>query len=69
MKRFRVLEKADFSGEICFIPQYKKLWLWFNFYEFEMFPKLIKFHSLDCAMKFIEVQTKSPLVKIHYYEL
>ncbi len=68
MTKFRVLEKADFSGEICFIPQYKRFWFWFNFYEFEMFPKLIKFHSLECAMNFMKVQINLPKIKIHYFQ-
>jgi len=64
--KYRILEKADLSGEICFFPQYRKLFLWFNFMEMEVFPKIVKFHSLETAKKFIENQLKSPKKKIHY---
>ena len=66
MKKLRILEKIDFSGEICFIPQYKKLWFWLNFYEMEFFPRLIKFYSLSGAKDFIIKQKHSPKPKIHY---
>ena len=66
MQKFRIVEKADVSGEICFFPQYNKLWVWFNFYELELFPKLIKFHSLDSARQFLQKQKQAPKIKIHY---
>lgn len=68
MGKFRILEKADLGGEICFIPQQRKFWFWLNFYEFEMFPKLVKFHSLECAIKFLDIQNKSPKIKIHKFQ-
>ncbi len=39
--KYRIVEKSDLSGEICFFPQYKKLFFWFNFMEMELFPKVI----------------------------
>ena len=66
MKKFRILEKADFTGEICFFPQKKVLWMWMNFIEMEMFPKVIKFHSLESAIKFINKQKSAPQEKVHY---
>lgn len=64
--KYRILEKADLSGEICFFPQYKKWFLWFNFMEMEVFPKMVKFHSLESATKFIKKQLNNPEKKIHY---
>jgi len=64
--RYRILEKADLSGEICFFPQYRKWFLWFNFMEMEVFPKMVKFHSLESAKKFIKKQLNNPEKKIHY---
>lgn len=66
MKKFRILEKTDISGDICFFPQYQKFFIWFNFYEMEVFPKVIRFYSLNTAKDFIEKQKQSPSVKIHY---
>lgn len=68
MEKYRVVEKPDLVGEICFIPQYRKFWLWINFYELECFPKLIKFYSLSSAKDFILKQKNSPKTKIHYFE-
>lgn len=64
--KYRIVEKADLSGEICFFPQYKKLFFWLNFMEMEVFPKVIKFYSLESATKFIKKQLKTPEKKIHY---
>jgi len=64
--KYRILERADLSGEICFFPQYRKWFLWFNFMEMEVFPKMVKFHSLESAKKFIKKQLNSPKKKIHY---
>lgn len=66
MRKFRIVEKADLSGEICFFPQHKVLWMWMNFIEVEVFPKVIKFYSLESATKFIKKQKSAPCEKIHY---
>ena len=66
MKRYRIIEKADLSGEICFFPQHKVLWMWMNFIEVEVFPKVVKFYSLESATKFIKKQKSAPQEKIHY---
>ena len=67
MRKYRIIEKPDFSGEVCFIPQYKKLWMWMNFYELDCFPKLIKFYSLSGAKDFIMKQKFAPEPKVHYF--
>jgi hypothetical protein len=64
--KYRIVEKADLSGEICFFPQYKKIFFWFNFMEMEVFPKVVKFYSLESATKFIKKQLKNPEKKIYY---
>ena len=64
--KYRIIEKADLNGEICFFPQYKKLFFWFNFMEMEVFPKVIKFYSLGSATKFIKKQLNTPEKKIYY---
>lgn len=64
--KYRIVEKADLSGEICFFPQYKKFFFWLNFMEMEVFPKVIKFYSLESATKFIKKQLKNPEKKIYY---
>jgi len=66
MKKFRILEKHDLRGENCFIPQYRKMWMWMNFYELECFPKLIKFYSLSGAKEFLNKQKTFNKPKIHY---
>ena len=65
MRKYRILEKLDFNGDVCFIPQEKHLWLWLSFYNFEFFPKLIKFYSLSFAKDFIIKQKTAPKPKIH----
>jgi hypothetical protein len=67
MRKYRIVEKPDFTGEICFIPQYKKMWMWVNFYELDCFPKLVKFYSLASARDFILKQKLAPETKIHYF--
>lgn len=64
--KYRIVEKADLNGEICFFPQYRKLFFWFNFMEMEVFPKMVKFYSLESATKFIKKQLNTPEKKIHY---
>lgn len=64
--KYRVVEQADLSGEICFFPQYKKFFIWLNFMEMEVFPRIVKFHSLESATKFIKKQLKNPKKKIYY---
>lgn len=66
MGKFRIIEKPDFSGQICFIPQHKKLWMWICFYELDCFPKLVKFYNLSSAKEFILKQKLAPEPKIHY---
>lgn len=66
MKKYRILEKSDIKGEVCFIPQYRKFWMWMNFYEMDCFPKLIKFYTLVGAKDFILKQKMSTKPKIHY---
>lgn len=66
--KYRVLEKADLSGEICFFPQYKKFFLWWGFYDFDFPPKIIKYYSLESAKKFIQKQTNKPKSKIYFIE-
>lgn len=64
--KYRIIEEADISGEVCFFPQYRKWFLWLNFMEMEVFPKIVKFHSLESAKKFIKKQLNNPQKKIHY---
>jgi len=66
MKKFRILEQKNFIGETCFIPQYRKFFIWFSFYDFDSLPKLIKFYSFSSAKEFINVQNLSGKPKIHY---
>jgi hypothetical protein len=66
--KYRVVEKSDLTGELCFFPQYKKFFIWWNFVEMEMFPKVIKFYSLESATKFIKKQFKNPERKIYYIQ-
>jgi hypothetical protein len=66
--RYRIVEKADLTGEICYFPQYKKFWIYWNFMEMDVFPRVIKFHSLESARKFIDKQLRSPKYKYHYIE-
>lgn len=68
MKKYRIVEKADLSGEICFYPQRKILFMWINYIEIELFPKIIKFYSLESAMKFIKKQINKPKEKIYIVE-
>lgn len=67
-KTFRIVEKADISGEVTFVPQHKKLFFWVEFWNFEFPPSSIKFYSLSAAKEFIRKQLNKPKNKIHYYE-
>ena len=62
----RIIEKVDLNGEVCYIPQHKKLWFWFNYYDLDCLPKLIKFYSLSLATNFVMKQKFSQPKKIHY---
>jgi hypothetical protein len=64
--KYRIVEKPDLSGEICFFPQYKKFFIWWNYVEMEIFPKVIKFYSLESATKFIKKQLNKPKEKIYF---
>lgn len=64
--KYRIIEKADLKGEICFFPQYQRFFIWFNFMEMEVFPKIVKFYSLESATKFVRKQLNNPEKKIHY---
>lgn len=66
--KYRVLEKADLNGEVCFFPQYQKLFIWWDFYDFDFPPKVMKFYSLESATKFIHKQMKKPKSKIYIIE-
>lgn len=68
VRKFRIVEKVDTTGEICFFPQHKKFGFWIGFMEMEVFPKMIKFYSLDKAKKFLSIQMNNPNPKIHYME-
>jgi len=66
--KYRIIEKSDLTGEICFFPQYKKFFIWWNFIEVEVFPKIVKFYSLESATKFIKKQLNRPKEKIYFVE-
>lgn len=66
--KYRIIEKSDLTGEICFFPQYKKFFVWWNFIEVEVFPKIVKFYSLESATKFIKKQLNRPKEKIYFVE-
>jgi len=66
--KYRIVEKPDLSGEICFFPQYKKFFMWWNFMEIEVFPKIVKFYSLESATRFIKKQLNKPKEKIYFVE-
>lgn len=66
--KHRIVEKPDLTGEVCFFPQYKRFFIWWNYVEMEMFPRLIKFHSLESATKFVKKQLNSPKEKIYFIE-
>lgn len=66
--KYRIVEKSDLSGEICFFPQYKKFFIWWNFMEIEVFPKIVKFYSLESATRFIKKQLNKPKEKIYFVE-
>lgn len=66
--KYRVLEKADLNGEVCFFPQYQKFLFWLDFYDFDFPPKVMKFYSLESATKFIRKQMNKPKNKIYIIE-
>jgi hypothetical protein len=64
--RYRVLEKADLNGEVVFIPQYQRFFMWMDFFDFDFPPRQIKFHSLESATKFVRKQISKPKEKVVY---
>jgi len=66
--RYRVVEKADLNGEVCFFPQYQKFFIWWCFFDFDFPPKQMKFYSLESATKFIRKQQNKPSSKIYFIE-
>lgn len=65
--KFRIVEKQDVSNEVIYVPQYKKYFMWWNFMQMEIFPKIITFYSFDSAKKFIHTQMSKPDEKYHYF--
>lgn len=47
--KYRVLEKADLNGEMVYVPQYHRMFMWMDFFDFDFPPRQIKFHSLESA--------------------
>jgi hypothetical protein len=68
MKKYRILERTDISGVRVFIPQYRKLFRFWCYYEMEIFPRMIKFFDIDSAKEFLnkQIQHKPPV--IHKFE-
>jgi hypothetical protein len=66
--KYRILEKTDLSGVRVFVPQYRKFFMFWYFYEMEIFPKMIKFFDLDSAKEFLKKQTQHKPSVIHNFE-
>jgi hypothetical protein len=65
---YRILEKTDVTGVRIFIPQYKKFFIFWCFYEVDFFPKLMKFFDLDSAKEFLKKQIKHKPPIVHPFE-
>lgn len=63
---YRIVERADTTGEIKFFPQYKKFIFWINFIKVDMFPEVIKYDSYQSAEKFIKRQIEQPEPRYYY---
>jgi hypothetical protein len=66
--KFRIVERSNFSGDLVFYPQYKKYFMWWDFWDFDFPPKRIEFYSLESATKFIKKQQNRPKENIYYLE-
>jgi len=51
----RVLERVENCGSTCFYPQKRRWFFWCNYWEFEMFPRPIKFFSEEPTVCNVEV--------------
>jgi hypothetical protein len=64
--KFRIIEKIDLNGDLVFTPQYQKFLLWFDFWNVDFPPSVVKFHNFQSAKEFIQKQISKPKNKIHY---
>jgi hypothetical protein len=64
--KLRVKQTCNIDGECVYFPQYKRWFIWFNFWDFtEMPPKCIKFYNLQSAKLYVLRQADKPKDKIH----
>jgi hypothetical protein len=63
---YRIKETTDLEGGIIFVPQYKKFYIFWDFWETSFPPHKIMFRSYQLAKNFIELQRNKPREK--YYE-
>lgn len=66
--KYRILEKTDISGLRVFIPQYRKFFIFWCYYEMEIFPRRIKFFDIDSTREFLKKQKKHKPPTIHKFE-
>lgn len=67
LKTHRILEQQNISGNIVYIPQYRRfIFFWFPFMEMNVFPRMIEFETIESATKFLNRQIRKPKERVHY---
>lgn len=67
LKKYRILEQQNNNGNIVFVPQERKLLLfWMPFMEMTVFPRKIEFETIESARKFLRRQIQKPRERVHY---
>lgn len=64
---YRIKKTTDLDGLFVYIPQYKKFFIYWDFWETSFPPHKIFFRSYELAEKFIKTQIEKP--KDEYYTI
>jgi hypothetical protein len=64
---YRIKKTTDIEGSIVYIPQYKRFFVYWDYWVMSFPPHRVEFRTYDWAEDFIMVQKKKP--KDEYYDL
>lgn len=67
--RLRIKQTCSIDGECVYFPQYKRWFIWWNFWDFtEIPPKCVKFYNIQSAQLYALNYKKRPKDNIHYID-
>ena len=63
----RIKKTTDLDGAVIYVPQFKRFFLYWDYWETSFPPHRVFFRSYDSAVHFIKLQKEKP--KDEFYEL